>query len=465
MKKSFIKRFAVLLVVVMVAVTASTITAALLKREQPREPKRSIVIVTALISGGLYVNNPDGTQTQFWDPILNYEDFPVQETILPDGSYNISLDLINEVLDRMGGLEPFLALIDPHTGLLPSLMLDPMTGESLLDISPANPDSPNRIKYGALGAYKQTVDSMTAEYGDIAEAVVFNYDWRIDNRKNAQLLEKFINERGYDEVVLTSHSMGGNVVSTYLAMSEENRNKVVLYCPYAPSALGAIDALFYMEDARNLLSMFDLGDIGAIAAPIIDTMANPLIRSLVSIYQLFPNPILLESGQYTNQDGDYMITIDGEPILTREELIEFYKSRPYAKNEDGEWLYVFQTEENGKTRLENFFDSSFVEVDGKMVHSTSLVNTVFFAGNGIRSLHGLDFVTDENGNVVFDKARYSSMGDNMVILYSATAGLGPDAENVEIIAKGAHASVGVNFDALLMERTFAEINKVWRTDK
>ena len=306
---------------------------------------------------------------------------------------------------------------------------------------------------------------MTAEYGDIAEAVVFNYDWRIDNRKNAQLLEKFINERGYDEVVLTSHSMGGNVVSTYLAMSEENRNKVVLYCPYAPSALGAIDALFYMEDARNLLSMFDLGDIGAIAAPIIDTMANPLLRSLVSIYQLFPNPILLESGQYTNQDGDYMITIDGEPILTREELIEFYKSRPYAKNEDGEWLYVFQTEENGKTRLENFFDSSFVEVDGKMVHSTSLVNTVFFAGNGIRSLHGLDFVTDENGNVVFDKARYSSMGDNMVILYSATAGLGPDAENVEIIAKGAHASVGVNFDALLMERTFAEINKVWRTDK
>ena len=462
MKKSFAKRLAILLVVVMVALTASTISVALLAK---REPKRGIVIVTALISGGLYLNNPDGTQTQLWDPILNYEDFPVQETILPDGSYNISMDLISAVMERMGGIEPLLALIDPNTGILPSLMVDKMTGKSVLDISPATPDSPNRIKYGALGSYKQTVDSMTAEYGDIAEAVVFNYDWRLDNRDNAKLLEKFINERGYDEIVLTSHSMGGNVCSTYLAMSEENREKVVLYCPYAPSILGAIDAVYYMEDARNLLNMFNLGSVESIVAPIVDSMANPFLRGMVSIYQLFPHPVLLESGQYTNEDGDYMITVDGEPIRTREELIDFYKSRPYAKNEEGEWIYIFQTEENGKTRLENFFDSSFVEVNGKTVHATSLVNTVFFAGNGIRSLHGLDFVTDETGAVVLDKARYSRMGDNMVILYSATAGLGPDAQNVQIVDKGAHASVGVNFDVLLMERTFEEINKVWRTEE
>ena len=49
----------------------------------------------------------------------------------------------------------------------------------------------------------------------------------------------------------------------------------------------------------------------------------------------------------------------------------------------------------------------------------------------------------------------------MVLVYSATAALGPDAPNAYVIDNGSHGPVGISFDALLKEKTFEEINKVW----
>lgn len=462
MKNSFAKRLSITIVVIMLALT---ITLGAVGLTMKKEPKRGIVIVTAFLSGGLYLNNPDGTQTQLWDPALNYEDFPVQEVMDPVNGLVLSEDLINNVISGVGGLGGIVEiLLDEEKSIFNNLAVDIVTGQSVKDISPANPDSPNRLKYGAINCYKETYDEMIAEYSDIAEVVVFNYDWRLDNENNAKLLEEFINERGYDEVVLTSHSMGGNVVSLYL-QKEENREKVVLYAPYSPATLGAVDALVYLEDPARLLSGMDLGAIGGVASlidieGIVRDVATPFLRGLVSMYQLLPSPYLMKSGQYSNAGDDYMITIDGEPITTAEELIAFYKSRPYSKV-NGEWIYPLQVEENGKTRLENYWENSRVMVDGVSTHTTNLVNTTYFIGVGQKGAEGANFITNSEGEVVLDTVRYTTDGDNMVLAYSATCGNDPYADNVVRIENG-HLNVGVNFNVLLKERTFEEINKVWR---
>ncbi len=450
MSKSFSKRLS-LTVVVLLLVVVLALGVAIVGKGFTK--KRGIVIVTALLSGGLYLNNEDGTQTPIWDPLLNYEDFPVQDVLSPDGM-NISMDVINEALKGLGGLSGVFELIDANKGLLPTLMVDIMTGESVYDIVPATPESPTRLKYGAINCYEETYNEMVARYGEQAEVVVFNYDWRLDNKRNGELLEEFINERGYDEVILTSHSMGGSVVSCYLD-KEVNRKKVLLYTPYSCAALGSLDALVFIEDIGRLLSGFDLSAVESFVDvnQLVENIGGPFLRSMVSMYQIFPSPALMTSEQYSGE-GSYMITVDGKPIETREELIEFYKSRPFAKV-DGECIYPFQVEENGLTRLENYWDAQFT--DG--VHNTNLVNTVYFIGTGQSGVEGVSYVTNEKGEIVLDTTRKSTNGDNVILHYAATCGNPIDAENVVLI-ENAHINVGVNFNVLLKERTFEEIDKV-----
>lgn len=467
-----LRRFNIFVAVILTVVSLAVLGCALWYGMR-QKPKRGIVIVTALLSGGLVEVKDDGTETVVWDPVP-MDEFPIQEVLLPDGSLNISTELVTEILNSFeNGILDVLDLVTGEDGFINALKVDKNTGKSVRNIKPATSETDSHVKYGVLNVYKQTYDRMVAEYGDEAEVSVFNYDWRLDNVENGRLLEEYINSKGYDEVILTSHSMGGNVVSCYLARSEENRSKVKLYCAYAPSLLGSVDALAYIEDPMRLGDMLDIDGIKSmlpdVAAGMVDSIVETVlndvmadfIRGFTSLYQLFPSPYIMESAQYSHTGSDYMITIDGEPIETREELIEFYASRPWAFNEDGEPIYVFQKEANGKTRLENFFDSAYVATDAGLVHSTTLVNTVYFVGTGISGRERATYITDEDGNIVLDRTYNSYDGDNMVLVYSATAALGPEAPNAYVIDNGSHGPVGISFDALLKEKTFEEINKVW----
>lgn len=467
-----LRRFNIFVAVILTVVSLAVFGCALWYGVR-QKPKRGIVIVTALLSGGLVEVKDDGTETVVWDPVP-MDEFPIQEVLLPNGSLNISTELVTEILNSFeNGILDVLDLVTGEDGFINALQVDRNTGKSVRNIKPATSETDSHVKYGVLNVYKQTYDSMVAEYGEKAEISVFNYDWRLDNVENGRLLEEYINSKGYDEVILTSHSMGGNVVSCYLARSEENRSKVKLYCAYAPSLLGSIDALTYIEDPMRLGDMLDIDGIknmlpsaaAGMVDSIIETVLNDVmadfIRGFTSLYQLFPSPFLMDSAQYSHTGSDYMITIDGKPIETREELIGFYASRPWAFNEDGEPIFVFRKEANGKTRLENFFDSAYVATDAGLVHSTTLVNTVYFVGTGISGRERATYITDEDGNIVLDKTYNSYDGDNMVLVYSATAALGPDAPNAYVIDNGSHGPVGISFDALLKKKTFEEINKVW----
>ena len=123
---------------------------------------------------------------------------------------------------------------------------------------------------------------------------------------------------------------------------------------------------------------------------------------------------------------------------------------------------MFQTEDNGKTRLENFFESVYVQTETGKVHSTQLVNTVYFVGTGVSGKERAAFVTDaESGTPVLDRTYSSLRGDNMVLEYSATAAAGTAGANVAVYEGYGHHVVGIKFNDVLKERTFAEIDKVF----
>ena len=423
------------------------------------DTSRGIVIVTALLSGGLIATDEDGTESVIWDPIP-IDEFPIQEILSTDGSLdvNLALESVTKAFNA-SGQNMFSTLFN----LFDNLEVVAETGESVLNVRPANMSDSTHAKYGVLNVYKETFDMLSARYGGTAEVSVFNYDWRLSNDLSAEMLENYINEKGYDEVVLTSHSMGGNVVAGYLARSASNREKVKLYCAYAPSFLGSVDALAYLEDPSLILGMLgdvDLGGMQGVVEEFIRNVAGNLLRSMPSITELLPSPYLMTSKQYSTDSP--MITVDGKAIETPEELIEFYLSRPWSVTEDGETAYMFRTEENGKSRLENFFESAYVETDTGRVHSTELVNTVYFVGTGVRGVDRAAFVTDPaTGEVVLDRTYTSLRGDNMILEYSATAGLGTNAENVAVYEGQGHHVVGIKFEKVLSERTFLEIDKVF----
>ena len=150
------------------------------------DTSRGIVIVTALLSGGLIATDEDGTESVIWDPIP-IDEFPIQEILSTDGSLdvNLALESVTKAFNA-SGQNMFSTLFN----LFDNLEVVAETGESVLNVRPANMSDSTHAKYGVLNVYKETFDMFEERYGDKAEVSVFNYDWQLDNERKAELLEK-----------------------------------------------------------------------------------------------------------------------------------------------------------------------------------------------------------------------------------------------------------------------------------
>lgn len=427
MKKRSLAVIIVLVLVVLVALAASTVTLAAFNQN-----KKAIIIVTALMSGGLY----DGvTGEPVWDPIpydlgvydfMNVEALPAAlETIFSDSEkFNKMLEIIGYAMSGEQNAD----------NLIWKLSLDQYGVPNYPDLKVSN-DYKGRLYYGALNAYKEQFEDLKARYGREYEVRMFNYDWRIDNRDNSRLLEEFINSNNYSKVIFTSHSMGAQVVSGYLARSAENRDKVLAYCAYAGAFMGAVDALTYLEDINKVLEFVDVGELlnsfglGAflpmdMLIDFLNTQMKPMIQNMPGIIGLLPNWEFLNSDQYITDHG---ITIGGVPIASEDDLYEFYSTREwsYLRNDDG----TIMTEADGVTpklkpfvaSLRDFHDSLYVTLDdGSRVQASTLVNTHYFAGQNMTTCIGIDYAAD--ASVSSMTLRRSLYGDAIVPLYSALAG-------------------------------------------
>lgn len=123
----------------------------------------------------------------------------------------------------------------------------------------------------------------------------FSYDWRLSNAVSANNLNTFINECGYDKVILIAHSMGGLVASKYMAMGSEQLNKVKGVYMLSSPLEGAPEIInvWANEDFTFLTGGDYEGWIsfGSALLSVITLSANPiqkLLGNYASIYELFP---------------------------------------------------------------------------------------------------------------------------------------------------------------------------------
>ena len=433
--------------------------------------KKAIIYVTALFGGGLY---NEETKAPAWDPFFT------------------EMNLYDHVDDE--GNMDFIGILGEYTGdtaddrdwgednNIMSLLMNALTfeeGTLLYDLSldqdgnPLNPhivpasknsvDSDGNllhVYYGAVGIYKPFIENPEKEFKDY-DVWAFNQDWRKNPAESAALLEQFINEKGYEEVILMSHSMGGQVVNSYLARSQANRDKVSLYMAFAPATLGSFDAYAAMtcplEYMTSFLATFNLDlsslnlpiDINAVIQGGLDTV-EPFFDNSEGMMALCPSWELLSSEQYSD-NGVGGFVIDGERIASKEDLYYFYEHMPWA-------FYLDEEGNRMKADLDNVPSGWYVNAEGYRIKpgvakvtqlgffenmyvngniAMSYVNEYIFVGRGITStITGINLTTigyDEDGFPIYsyeivhdDHAPVGEEGwiggDGQVCLYASLAG-------------------------------------------
>jgi pimeloyl-ACP methyl ester carboxylesterase len=118
----------------------------------------------------------------------------------------------------------------------------------------------------------------------------FPYDWRLNNRINAQRLKTFLDRQlpiwrehtGLKDakVILLAHSMGGLISRYYLEVLEGWPDCKALFTFGTPYR-GSINAIDFLANGQKLLKVVDLTDV---------------LRSLPSVYQLLPRQPVLKIG-------------------------------------------------------------------------------------------------------------------------------------------------------------------------
>lgn len=439
---------------------------------------RAVIILPGLFASGLY---DTATNRDIWDPFTDTDLYlgdlmthsgiplPVVVALLSTPSVLAELDKIT-ANNSLGNGESFLSMMAMKEDGTPAVPT----------VKPVPFESSSRLRYGVANAQTDMYMAMEKAYGATHEVQVFNYDFRLDNRYSGQLLEEYINKKGYKEVILVSHSNGGEVAACYLGRSQQNRDKVSLNLSIDSPYLGSFSAITIIEDVEGMIAglvdslnsnNFTKG-LADVISTAFDSQFKPLIN-MWAVYQLMPSFHLLNTQQYyyeweeeikglsgkstfkTAETQLSFLNIDGEDVFfeSEEELWNFYCSRPWAKTSTGEL----------RTQMEqwrDYQDSMMVETANGKVHSTSLVNSQYFCGIGYGSITKVYYKT-EGGSLVLDKSKYdrTDQGDGTVLLYSATAGT-TDSSRIHVVPFANHYDVVQRFNEYSVGPVMAVMDSV-----
>jgi pimeloyl-ACP methyl ester carboxylesterase len=393
----------------------------------------AIIYLPGVVGSGLIDSNGDPV----WDP---YDSDHTIDELWGDGAMSMVLDFLfgEEYSSTTSSI-----LSDILEGNSDSILklLTPTEDGDIVDNGIVAASSTTSLSCGALNAYKNIYDGLYEEFNEDVPVYFFQYDWRQDIRISGEELEEFINDNGFDEVIICAHSMGNLVVSNYLARSEENRDKTKSYMALAGPFYGSTEVLSLYENPYSYLdAIMDIVNnnnilknlFGDSIEDIFENQFLPLLYNMASVGQMLPT--IEYSNALKEYYGTAFITTDGQEITTNEQLMEFYLSRPWAKKTDGE-LRKFMTE------FADFQDSYMVDVDGEEVHSSYLVDTLYFVGTGVNTEVAINMVNGEYSNSI-----YENLGDGVVPLYSATLGRSIDTEYIKVYEGYGHGDVGMYID-------------------
>lgn len=344
-------------------------------------------------------------------------------------------------MDMIDTSELTALLTDPY-GLIDKMSLDE-DGKSPYNLRPADMND-ERGRYTMLSMFEPLQDALSEEFSDEYEVVVWQYDWRLDNLYSAKKLDQFIQSKGYDKIVFVTHSMGGNVVSQYLADNEKNKAKVELFIPLSTPFFGSIEAYYFLTEGLfsnvgGLLNSVPMEqgrvDFSPYYTGIIPNLVNgikPLLKelggNLPSLYMLSPFEEYSADPEYAT--GETPVRIDGV-YITHTDAHEYFKGLDIAKKKDN-------SPKPGFELYKAYQAGHLVEIDGKLKHISNTVNTHYIVGYGIKTLKTLDINT-ETGRV--QGIEQNLWGDGVVSIYSGTAGNPKDAANVYILEGSSHLSI------------------------
>jgi len=175
---------------------------------------------------------------------------------------------------------------------------------------PSNYDSQYYSPHaGLLDTYYDLIDALYSDETITSRYSIefFSYDWRLSNAVSAERLDAFIEECGYDKVVLVAHSMGGLVASGYMALGDTQTNKVKeVYMLSSP--------LEGTPEVINVWANKDFSFLSGDAAlgPAVDVILTLLTFSLDPLQKLFGNYASI----YELFPTQNFISVSGTPYLT-----------------------------------------------------------------------------------------------------------------------------------------------------
>ncbi len=202
--------------------------------------------------------------------------------------------------------------------------------------------------YGTDDAYKNLFQALLAEFGSQYDVIFYNYNWLGDLNESAQLLANDIDKKGYDKVVLVTHSTGGLLAATYIASSNKNVAKVERAVLIAAPLLGTLTSLEPVETGKTLsldkmLKTHHIENDFGLTYPLIHSWVQQVTENSPTTYQLMPgveyckilSPIMTKDpfGDYKPVSGkNYYATINKSPNMNRNLTNGNQRSNSYIRD-------------------------------------------------------------------------------------------------------------------------------------
>lgn len=258
-------------------------------------------------------------------------------------------------------------------------------------------------EYGTLDVYKTMIDRLCKEFPN-REVYFFSYDFRQDNTKTAQLLNEFIEGKGFDKVDIVCHSMGGLITSSYVSQFENNRtekkvNKVVTFgTPYeglTRTFAGVMSkGVLANEMVDGAVSINGIADLFLCLGGLNQTVK----AAMPALAQLAPTKAYIENGDYFYQQTG----------TERYGFLNLFTRPIYSEINYDQYRNISNTIFGSNYSLAEDFHESIIE-DGMNVLA-KLDNSYFIVGTGQFTISTVKF----NDKMEINEYLYEQQGDGAV---------------------------------------------------
>lgn len=241
------------------------------------------------------------------------------------------------------------------------------TGNSQISM---NTEEMDASEHGAQGTYTKLVKDLEKAYKNSEyDVIFFPYDWRMGCDKSSKKLERFINRKGYSDIVLVCHSMGGLVASSYINRSQANVEKVDKLITIGTPYLGAPKALYILETGHFL---------GCASNFVMSAPLKEVVNNFSSVYELLPPKQYFDLTENKYLQKSYYKKIKHSnrhkmfyKALNYQETVEEIAKRDWAKLSDGRVKGMIEDSKS-------FHDALFMDHSN---HSINKVDSYLLIGN------------------------------------------------------------------------------------